>query len=426
MGREKQERAAEYSGSEGATTGGPLVDHAGGEDERLEALGRVSVLLTRSSDPTSVIVEVLDEVGALFSADKASLFLYSDGSLDYKGGFGFSDYFKSQVTHLSRTNFPNRLMSPVAEPFCTSDLRSYLPPTIYHDLLLSEGVSALCSSPLLSNSGTIGFLAIYHNAPYSYASSEIHLLQILAGIMSLAYTRSNSAATRLSEEQTRDRFLNALSHELRTPLTSIMGFVQVIRKRLSTTPNTDARLLDQLEVLWTQAQRLNRLIDTFVDLANIERGEFAINLGKVELNSLLRTAVSQSVAQARTRHIVDVQTPVDELWVHGDGKRLEQVFTHIVSNAIRYSPQDEPISVICEDHLGEGKVLVSITDHGPGVPAGQRTEVFRRSSPSEAQRAGGLGVGLYISKTIVEAHGGTISLESSPNSGTTVLVVLPA
>jgi signal transduction histidine kinase len=125
---------------------------------------------------------------------------------------------------------------------------------------------------------------------------------------------------------------------------------------------------DQLEVLWTQAQRLNRLIDTFVDISNVERGSLAMNLGKVEIVSVLKRAVDQSLAQDRYLHEIVLDTPPALCGYTPTAKRLEQVFSHVLSNALRYSPEHRPVMVALEDQRANGKVLVSIADDGPGIP----------------------------------------------------------
>jgi signal transduction histidine kinase len=179
--------------------------------------------------------------------------------------------------------------------------------------------------------------------------------------------------------------------------------------------------MEQLDVLWAQAQRLNRLIDTFVDMNRIERGEFEITRGQVEITSLLKAATSQAGAQ----HEISMDLPDQPLWVHGDSKRLEQVFSHILSNALRYAPQSQPIRLTCKADAGEGTVTIKVTDRGPGIPPPRLKEIFARKYAGGPLKAGGLGVGLYLSKVIVEAHGGRISIESSSAKGTVVEIVLP-
>jgi two-component system CheB/CheR fusion protein len=145
----------------------------------------------------------------------------------------------------------------------------------------------------------------------------------------------------------------------------------------------------------------------------------------VELTGLLRTAAEQSVAQAGSHNEVLLDVPDEPLWLHGDSKRLEQAFGHILSNAVRYAPPNQPILLSCKLDADESTVTIRITDRGPGIPTSRLQEIFDRKHPGGPLKSGGLGVGLYLTRVIVEAHGGRISIESSSNSGTVVAMTLP-
>jgi signal transduction histidine kinase len=244
--------------------------------------------------------------------------------------------------------------------------------------------------------------------------------------MALAAANAQLLETRKWEEKAQGQFLDVLSHELRTPLTSIMGFAQIIRRRISSARDVDSRVRDQLDLLWGQAQRLNRLLDTFVDMSTMERGEFAVEHNRLDVAALLTAALDQSLTQSRSAHRFSADIPDQPIWIFGDAKRLEHVFGHVLSNALRYSPEGQPIAVTCKLEPVENEVLVSVTDRGPGIPPEMQKEIFKRFYPSDARRSGGMGVGLYVSRAIVDAHGGRLSLESSPGRGTSVHIHLPA
>jgi signal transduction histidine kinase len=139
----------------------------------------------------------------------------------------------------------------------------------------------------------------------------------------------------------------------------------------------------------------------------------------------LRAAVKQAVGQARTNQPVETAFSEDLIWVHGDGKRLEQIFTHVISNGLKYSPPDMPVVVAARLEQPHARVVIDVADRGPGIPQHLRKDLFERGNPGDAQRSGGLGVGLFLARTVVEAHGGHIGLQSSPSEGTTVTIVLP-
>lgn len=389
-------------------------------------LARLSDVVNTSGDLAAVCGAVIAAAGGLFEAAAGSVFLSAGPQyLRYIAGFGLPTGLISQVEDIAVTGGSPQFLLAAHEPTIVHDIASSYTTSVYRDLLMARGIVSLASFQLKNRGKLLGFMTVYHETARSYTDEEKDVLLTLANLLALSVANLQFTEAKRGEDKARDRFLSALSHELRTPLTSILGFTQVIRKRLSSAPGTDNRLLDQLEVLWTQAQRLNRLIDTFVDLSNIERGEFEINLGKVDLPIVLRAAVAQALGQARSRQPVETQVSEPSIWVHGDGKRLEQVFTHIVSNAIRYSPPEQPVLVICRMEKMQGRVIIDVSDKGPGIPSNLRKDIFERSNPGDAQRSGGLGVGLYLSKTVVEAHGGHIALQSSPLEGTTITITLP-
>src|SRR5207249_9102865 len=110
----------------------------------------------------------------------------------------------------------------------------------------------------------------------------------------------------------------------------IMGFTQMIRRRFDSMRETDPRMRDQLDLLWAQAQRLHRLLDTFVDMSNIERGEFTIEHNRLDVATALSMAAEQSRAQAHSKHELKLDIPDQPIWVSGDARRLEHAFIHII------------------------------------------------------------------------------------------------
>jgi two-component system sensor histidine kinase KdpD len=199
----------------------------------------------------------------------------------------------------------------------------------------------------------------------------------------------------------------------------------MIRRKLANNAPGDGRMAQQMEIIWAQAQRLNRLIDTFVDIANIEQGDFTLKFSKVELISVLRSAVETTVARVNPSCVVEMKLPESPVWVRGDRERLEQVFSNVISNALRYSPEDSPVVITCEENKALSHVTALVSDSGPGISEDLRGAIFERFYQAEALRSGGLGVGLYLSKTIVEAHGGQIEVESERGTGTTICITLP-
>lgn len=243
--------------------------------------------------------------------------------------------------------------------------------------------------------------------------------------------------TRLEElDELKSQFLSIASHELRTPITAVSGFAQLavraIEERLRASPPTDPdwqrdleRLVRQLNVIQDQSAKLGRLVRELLDVSRIQSGRLEFRLQPVDLAKLLRELSEQlqlGPAAHRLRVNVNGTSPV----VVGDRDHLEQVFGNLIDNAMKYSPQGGEVTATLATKDDEARIVVE--DHGIGIPADQLERVFDlfyRTEEAEARRTPGLGLGLYITRGIVERHGGRIWVESQPGAWTRVYVTLP-
>jgi signal transduction histidine kinase len=249
--------------------------------------------------------------------------------------------------------------------------------------------------------------------------------------------------------RTRDEFLAVAAHELRTPLAALMGHAQLALRRLRRDERQDQSWTAvALETVSEQAKKLSRLVTQLLDISRLESGKLPLERRPTDLAAL----VEQIVAGARMwteRHAITLVAP-PALDVLVDPDRLEQVVANLLQNAIRYSPNGEPIEVSLavldtgaprrppqpgdgaagRDPAGVGGgaagVELAVRDHGLGIPREKRGQLFERFY--QAHRAGyrsGLGLGLYVSQQIVAQHGGAIWAEFPPDGGTRFVVRLP-
>jgi signal transduction histidine kinase len=181
-----------------------------------------------------------------------------------------------------------------------------------------------------------------------------------------------------------------------------------------------------LNVIWSQAQRLNRLVETILDISNIEQGQLTLHLERLDLWTVVNNALDRLRATTRPGLVFDVRASTPHCWVMGDSTRLEQVFGHLIANAIKYSPANGTVVIAMENQAS--RAVVRIVDAGTGMTTGQLAQLFQRyyQGDTPLNRSGGLGLGLYISRAIIEAHGGAISAESTPGTGSVFQVTLPA
>ena len=232
-------------------------------------------------------------------------------------------------------------------------------------------------------------------------------------------------ALRQSEQAValRDRFISIASHELKTPLTSIKGAAQLLL-RLHTAGQLDLdRAVRSLETIDAQAARIRLLVDDLLDVSRMQAGRMELRPEPADLAALVAGVVATLPEASRARVRLDLPPSLPGVW---DPLRLEQVVLNLLDNALKYSPPDEPVEVRLA-RQGDAAVL-TVTDHGAGIPATDLPALFRpfsRASNAAALDVSGLGLGLFITRQIVEGHGGDIAVASAEGEGTTITVRVP-
>jgi two-component system phosphate regulon sensor histidine kinase PhoR len=213
-----------------------------------------------------------------------------------------------------------------------------------------------------------------------------------------------------------------VSHELRTPLTSIVGFAETLLRH-DPPPEERRRFL---EITREQAMRLGRLVDDLLDLRALSEGPARLERESIDVGALLREQ-ADLLAPTSDSHTIELDLPPSPTYVEADEFRLRQVVGNLISNAIKYSPGGGVIRVRAEG--GGDRVRIEVEDEGMGIPAAVQSRVFEpffRGDDAARQMIGGVGLGLALSREIVEAHGGSIGFESRERAGSIFFVELPA
>jgi signal transduction histidine kinase len=231
---------------------------------------------------------------------------------------------------------------------------------------------------------------------------------------------------RLLESERRD-MIAAISHDLRTPLASIRAMVEAINDRVVT---DEAEVRRYLHLIQHESENLARLIEDLFELARIESGSLELRLESVPLTDLVTETVESLRLQAQEKG-VDLRSHCDAAVgaLALDGPRMQRVLINLIENAVRHTPSGGAVDVAVERE--DGHVRLAVADTGEGIAAEDRPHVFERfyrgdKARSRATGSSGAGLGLAISRAIVEAHHGTIDLESTPGEGTRFVVRLAA
>ncbi|HEV7746451.1 MAG TPA: ATP-binding protein [Pyrinomonadaceae bacterium] len=222
-------------------------------------------------------------------------------------------------------------------------------------------------------------------------------------------------------DRLKSEFIATASHELRTPLTSVqMGVHLLLEGALGELTDNQTEVLQACR---QDCERLDKLMRDLLDLSRIEAGESQPQLATVSVRDLLTAAVKELRLQVETKGLkLGVDAPVDLPWVSVDRLQIERVVSNLVSNALRHTKQGG-INISAE--LRENYVAVSVSDTGSGIPAEYLPHIFDKFVQVPDAPTGGAGLGLTISKSIVEAHGGQISVQSQVGQGTTFTFTLP-
>jgi PAS domain S-box-containing protein len=245
-------------------------------------------------------------------------------------------------------------------------------------------------------------------------SPENKLLSIVANMRDISKFKE--------AEELKSTFISIISHELRTPVALIKGYVGTLRREDA---QWDPKIVrDSLAVIEEEADRLTGLIDNLLDASRLQAGALVLNLSEVEIDHLAKQ-VAQRFQIQTDKHRIEVDFPSDFPCIMVDEERLNQVINNLISNAVKYSTEGGKI--IIRGKVRREDVLICVIDEGPGIAKGDIPHVFDRfyRSSDAAQKTKGAGLGLYLAKAVVEAHGGNIWIENQAEKGTSICFTLP-
>ena len=302
------------------------------------------------------------------------------------------------------------------------------------------GAHEVLVAPMHIGTHLTGVLTLdYGGTVHTFTQEEVTLAGAVAKLASLVIERerllqegTEARARELALRETTqrmDEFLGIVAHELRTPLSGLKGFAQtlLVQTAQGKGPQLAAWQEKALTGLDLAAARLGELIDDLLDMARLQAGQLELLPEPTDLVPLVQRVITR-LQLTTERHTIVLVSSVERLVLSIDPRRMEQVLVNLISNAIKYSPEGGPIEVTIAEESERQEALLSVRDHGIGIPAQQQAQIFQCFVQAENARAYGIegtGLGLYLCRALLERHGGRIWYESVEGQGSTFFIALP-
>ena len=295
--------------------------------------------------------------------------------------------------------------------------------------LLALGLRSELVAPLLLGARPIGMLSLSRDRPDAFSEDEIELISLLGRLVATAVQniRAYEAERRRVEElarlsQLRADFVSLVSHELRSPMAAVIGAARTLQDRWRML--TAAQRESFLALIGDETSRLAELVGDVLDTSRIEAGTFSYRFDEVDLGRVVDDAVEAAVlAHQDVPVVASVHGALPA--IRGDRARLRQVLGNLIENAVKYSPEGGEVRVSAA--AANGAVRIAVRDTGPGIPSEQQARIFEKFGRVDVPGASkpGTGLGLFIARSIAEAHGGSLEVSSGLDPGTTFTLTLP-
>ena len=406
-----------------------LRDQLGRRADQLEAVNRVSRALASSLEQDEAFDRFLRELSGVFEFERLAIvlvegedaivmansgveeeWLYPRGTARLVAGSVLEDVARDSQT-IVRGDMDTNPRYPEERELARVGLRSRV------------------VAPLVPGGQLVGMLSVSRSQANAFSDEEADLITMLARQVGFAvqnmrtYAAERNAAEELRRlSALRADFVSLVSHELRAPMASVIGCAITLRQRWrELAPDQRESFLALIE---QETGRLSTLIGDVLDTSRIEAGTFTYVFADVDLAELVReTASMVELGNDEVKVVTHVRDPLPA--VRGDRERLRQVLLNLVTNAAKYTVAGDEIEVRAAPV--DGHVLVTVLDHGPGIPADQHRLIFEKFGRvnSGGRSKPGAGLGLFIARSIAEAHGGSLDVQSETGSGTAFTFRLP-
>ena len=295
--------------------------------------------------------------------------------------------------------------------------------------IAGRGLTTSMCAPLVAGGELIGTLILSASGERRFGEYDLRLLMLFAEQAAVAisnaqtYERERESVSRLADlDRLKTDFVATITHELKTPLTSLLGYAQILRKRATELPAEQRE--EFFQIMARQGERILRLIEELLQSSRLEAGAARLRREPLDLRAITREVEAGLSSMSRS-HELAFDVPEHDLGLYGDATAVEHVLTNLLENAIKYSEADTTIRLDVEEHGPE--IHIKVADQGQGIEPEDLPFIFERFR--QAQGTGrtrtSVGLGLYIVRSLVTAHGGRVWADSKLGQGTTFTVALP-
>jgi signal transduction histidine kinase len=403
--------------------------------ERQTAASQVLEVIGRSAFELEPVFEtVLNQALRLCGADAGLIYVLDDDAYRVAVASGGSDAYRDYVEEIPIHRGPGTLVGRVGLERRTVHIRDVLADPDYrmHRARELGGFRTMLGVPMLAGDNVLGVIVLWREAVDSFDARTVDLITTFAAQGAIAIqnvrlflelqekTRQLEIAGRHKSE-----FLASMSHELRTPLNAVIGFSDVLLERMF--GDLNERQEEYVRDIRDSGRHLLELINEILDLSKVEAGRMELEVAPLSLPDLLEHGLAM-VREHATRHRLTVTLDVapEVGIVYADGLKLKQVVLNLLTNAVKFTPDGGSVHV--EARIGGGEAQVTVRDTGIGIAEADQErifEAFQRGDRAARTSAEGTGLGLTLSRRIVELHGGRIWMTSAPGAGSTFGFAIP-
>ena len=403
--------------------------------EELKALGEVSQAINSTLDLQTVLTTIVTRAAELSRSDAGTIYEFDEAEqvFEPRANYGISNEIVEALRG-SRIGIGDGTVGQAAAQRTAVQIPDIEnePTHLLHDLHRQAGFRALLAVPLLREERIIGGLVVRRKAPGEFPQDILDLLQTFATQSVLAIHNArlfqeiqNKGQQLEIASQHKSQFLANMSHELRTPLNAIIGFSEVLMEKMFGELNE--RQEEYLNDIFTSGKHLLNLINDILDLSKIEAGKMELEPSSVNLRELLEGSLVVVKERALAHGIslsLDMSDDIDTLIA--DERKVKQIVFNLLSNAVKFTPDKGKVGI--KARQDDGAVEIAVWDTGMGIAAEDQQRVFEEFQQVGETLTGkpeGTGLGLALTRRLVELHGGTIRLESTPGEGSIFTFTLP-